>query len=141
MPGDLVDLRVDDAAGKVTVYSMEGAYLGEIEPRIGERIVELTRGGNRYTAAIIAHEEDTLRIMLHEVYQDPSLSDKLSFPPRVRGTAPRAYIRKDILFDALDDTDLLAEDEDEEVEAEEAEEEPEIEDEEFVDEDIEDSNI
>jgi tetratricopeptide (TPR) repeat protein len=139
MPGDPLELRIDAATGIVNVHSLEGAYVGQIEPRIGERIIELTHSGNRYAAAVIDHEADTLRVILREIYQDPSLSDRLSFPTRVRSTAPRAYIRKDILFD---DSDLLGDDEEsDEPLAEEAEEEPEMEDEEFTDDDLDDSGI
>jgi tetratricopeptide (TPR) repeat protein len=141
MSGDPLELRIDYAAGVVSVYSLEGVYLGEIEPRIGERVVEFSRGGNRYSAAIIEHEEDTLRIIIHEVFQDPSLSDRLSFPTRVRGTAPRAYIRKDILYDVGEEADLLLEGDEEEMEVEEVEEEPELEDEEFSDSDDSDSGL
>jgi tetratricopeptide (TPR) repeat protein len=141
MSGDAVHLRVDEEHGRIVVENGEGDYLGEIEPRIGERMLELIRGGNRYAAAIVELEEDTLRVMLREVYQDPSLNDRLSFPTRVRGAAPRAYIRRDILSDALDDSDSLIDSDDDEVEAEETEEEPEIEDEEFSDDDMEDSNL
>jgi tetratricopeptide (TPR) repeat protein len=140
MPGDVVELRPDMEARTVTVYNSAGEYLGEIEPRIGERLVELMQGGNHYVGAVLLHEEDTLRVILHEVYQDPAQSDKLSFPTRVRGTAPRAYIRKDILFDA-EETDLLVDEEDEEAETEEAEEETEMEDEEFSDDDMEENNL
>lgn len=139
MPGDPLELRIIEATGKVEAYSDEGVYLGEIEPRIGDRIADLAKGGNRYTAAVVEHEEDTLRIMLRESFQDPSLSDRLSFPTRVRGSAPRAYIRKDILFDALEDGDLLSEGDDDEVE--ETDDEPEIEDEEFTDEELDESGI
>lgn len=141
MAGDPLELRIDAAANHVAVHSIEGVYLGEIEPRIAERLVEMTGRGNRYTASVLEHEEDTLRIMLREIYQDPSLSDRLSFPTRVRGAAPRAYIRKDILFDAMEDTDLVGDSEDDDVETEEPEEEPEVEDEEFSDDDLEETGI
>lgn len=141
MPGDPLELDIDEASGLVMVKSPEGIPLGQIEPRIGERIIELSRSGNRYAIAVIEHEEDTLRVMVREIYQDPSQGERLSFPSRVRGTAPRAYIRKDILFD---EADLLGEADDEEADdpmLDEPDEEPEIEDEEFSDDDIDDSNI
>jgi tetratricopeptide (TPR) repeat protein len=141
MPGDPVELRIDTLARRVEVYSLDGVRLGEIEPRIATRLADMYQAGNRYTAAILHHEEDTLRVILREIYQDPNISDRLSFPSRVRGTAPRAYIRKDILFDS-DDADLLVGDDDDEAEADEAEEEAEIEDEEFHDDEDElDSSI
>ncbi len=44
-PGDAVDLRV--AGGGLTVESPEGQYLGEIEPKLGQRLAQLIQGGNR----------------------------------------------------------------------------------------------
>lgn len=140
MPGDPLEVRIDHAANYVAIHNLEGVYLGEIEPRIAERIVRLGREGNRYTAAILELEEDTLRVVLRETFQDPSLSDQLSFPSRVRGAAPRAYIRRDFLTDSLlDDAEGLSDGDDDEADVEEAEEEPEVEDEEFSDDDSETS--
>lgn len=133
MPGDPLEVRIDHATNQVAIYSIEGAYLGEVEPRIAERMVRLSHAGNRYAAAVVEMESDTLRVMLRETYQDPSLSDQLSFPTRVRGAAPRAYIRRDFLAEAEEETEGLLELEEEEIEVEEVEEEPELEDEEYTD--------
>jgi hypothetical protein len=139
MPGDPLEVRIDETGNFVAIHSLEGVYLGEVEPRIAERIVRLSREGNRYTAAVVELEQDTLRVILRETYQDPNLSDHLSFPSRVRGAAPRAYIRRDFLTDAEDDVEGLTDGDEDEVE--EAEEEPEMEDEEFSDEDDSDMSI
>jgi tetratricopeptide (TPR) repeat protein len=141
MPGDPLEVRIDQVTGRVAIHSPEGVYLGEVEPRIAERIVRLSRDGNRYAAAVVEMEADTLRVILREVYQDPSLSDQLSFPTRVRGAAPRAYIRRDFLAEAEEEVEGLLEMEEEEVEVEEVEEEPELEDEEYADDEDVDTTI
>lgn len=140
-PGDPLDVRIDHTGAYVAIHSQEGAYLGEVEPRVAERIVRLSRDGNRYAAAVIELELDTLRVILREIFQDPSLSDQLSFPTRVRGAAPRAYIRRDFLADTEDEVEGLVDTDEEEADVEEAEEEPEIEDEEYRDEDDSDTTL
>jgi tetratricopeptide (TPR) repeat protein len=137
LAGDPLEVRIDTVAECVTIHTPTGVYIGEVEPRIAERIVRLSRDGNRYTAAAVELEQDTLRVILRETYQDPSLTDQLSFPTRVRGATPRAYIRRDFVTDQLLEEDVLADGDEEEAEPEEAEDEPEIEDEEFSDDDSE----
>ncbi len=39
-------------------------------------------GGNKYTAAVVSSTENTLTIIIREVYQDPSQAGRLSFPPK-----------------------------------------------------------
>lgn len=136
LAGDPLEVRIDDVAECVTIHTLDGVYVGEVEPRIAERIVRLNRDGNRYEAAAVELEQDTLRVILRETFQDPSLNDQLSFPTRVRGTTPRAYIRRDFVTDSLlEDGDVLTADDEDADESDEAEEEPEIEDEEFNDDD------
>jgi len=45
-----------------------GEYLGEVEPRQGLRLIKLMRGGNRYDVAILNVEEDTVHVIIKEVY-------------------------------------------------------------------------
>lgn len=109
--GDQVSLRIDGRLLKVE--TLTGEYLGEIEPKVGQRLVELMRGGNQYAAAVMANDEGNLRIFIRETHQDPSNFGKVSFP--VRGEAPgiRPYIRETLLKYELE--------EEEEAEAEESE--------------------
>lgn len=67
------NLRVENSLGE---------YLGQVEPKHGQRLVKLMEGGNRYTATIISSTEESLAIMIREVYQDPSQAERLSFPPK-----------------------------------------------------------
>ncbi len=77
-PGDAVLLR---AAGKdLAVESPEGVYLGEVEPRQGQRLARLMEGGNRYEAAVTSVQEDSLVIMVRETYQHSSQQGIMSFP-------------------------------------------------------------
>jgi len=109
--GDQVRLRVDGRL--LTVETLTGEFLGNIDPKIAQRLVELMRAGNQYSAAVMANEDGNLRVFIREAYQDPSNFGKISFP--VRGEAPgiRPYIRETLLKYELE--------EEEEAEAEEAE--------------------
>jgi len=109
--GDQVELRPDGRVLKM--YSMRGDYLGTVDPKIGQRLIDLTRAGNRYAAAVMAGEEANLRIFIRETYQDPANVGKISFPARAEAQAIRPYIRETLLKYELE--------EEEDVEGDEAE--------------------
>ena len=77
-PGDAVQLRV--TGNGLTVESPEGIYLGEVEPKQGQRLARLMEGGNRYEAAVTSVQEDSLVIMIRETYQHSSQHGVISFP-------------------------------------------------------------
>jgi tetratricopeptide (TPR) repeat protein len=109
--GDQVELRVDGRMLKVE--SMNGNLLGQVDPKIAQRLIELIRSGNRYQAAVMALEDGNLRVFIRETLQDPKNAGKVSFPVRGEGPGIRAYTRETLLKYELE--------EEEEVEAEEAE--------------------
>ena len=78
VPGDVVQLRVSGSG--LAVESPEGVYLGEVEPRQGQRLARLMEGGNRYEAAVTSVQEDSLVIMIRETYQHSSQNGIVSFP-------------------------------------------------------------
>ena len=134
--GDRVELRINGNA--LEVYDEAGRLLGNVEPRLAKRIITLSDGGNRYTAAATAASENSLSIIIRETYQHPSQRGKLSFPPKTLPTgAYRPYMREGALrygmededdgpidYDA-DDADTDAEESDEELESSEDEDEDE----------------
>lgn len=77
-PGDAVQLRV--TGNGLTVESTDGLYLGEVEPKQGQRLARLMEGGNRYEAAVTSVQEDSLVIMIRETYQHSSQQGIISFP-------------------------------------------------------------
>lgn len=78
--GDMVYLKIDGA--NLIVDNSREQYLGQVEPRHGQRLIRLMEGGNKYTAAIISSTEDKITAFVREVYQDPSQAGQLSFPSR-----------------------------------------------------------
>ncbi|MFC1968839.1 hypothetical protein ACFLVX_05615, partial [Chloroflexota bacterium] len=75
--GEQVNLRMRGPA--LIVEDDLGEYLGEVERKYGFRLTELMRGGNTYTAAIASMREDSIRVMIKEVFQHPSQTGRLSF--------------------------------------------------------------
>jgi hypothetical protein len=95
MAGDRVHLKVDDP--NLVVEDTIGQYLGQVEPRYGQRLARLIQGGNEYSAVIISSTEDRVTVIIRETYQHPSQSVQVSFPsmkvaalpPEVSGRLPR----------------------------------------------------
>lgn len=80
MAGDKVVLKPQDAS--LLVESNRGEYLGLVPSKYGQRLVRLMAGGNKYAAAIVASSENSISIIIREIYQDPSLIGQVSFPGR-----------------------------------------------------------
>ena len=78
--GDRVYLRRDGPG--LAVENGRGEYLGQVEPKHSQRLIKLMAGGNRYSAAIVSSTEDRVAVIIREVYQDPSQTGQLSFPPK-----------------------------------------------------------
>ncbi|HVC32435.1 MAG TPA: tetratricopeptide repeat protein [Chloroflexota bacterium] len=120
--GDQVSLKIDSRMLKAE--TLTGEFLGDIDPKLAQRLVDLMRSGNRYVAAVMANEEGNLRIFLRETYQDPSNFGKISFPLRAEGPGIRPYTRETLLKYELEEeeeveteeTDFAAEREEEEAE-------------------------
>ncbi len=92
--GSSANLRVNGPA--LLVENNYGEYLGQVEPKHGLRLIKLIEGGNRYSAAVISSTEDAVNIIIKEVYQDPSMAGRLSFPPKgSEATRPSADDRID----------------------------------------------
>jgi hypothetical protein len=78
-PGDQVFLKRQD--GTLTIANANGEYLGEVEARIGLRLLKLMEGGNEYAAALTTVTPQSVEVIIREVYQHPSQAGRPSFPP------------------------------------------------------------
>lgn len=67
---------------KLIITTDTGEYLGEVESRIGARLIELMKGGNRYRAAISSVRDENVRIVIREVFQHPNMVGHPSFLPK-----------------------------------------------------------
>jgi len=110
--GDEVFLRQQNNI--LVVESSQGEYLGEVEPKLGRRLMKMMEGGNQYAAAIANLNGEDVRVIIKETFQDPSQAGKLSFPPTA-GETFRPYtkeglVRRDVeeeeeSFDERDDSE------------------------------------
>lgn len=111
-PGQQLQLEVAD--GRLYVTAEDGKRLGEIESKTAERVIALIEGGNRYEVYALGITTQSLRVILREVYHDPSLGTRFSFPRQIKS---RAYLRERDLLRQRDEADFFMlddEDEDEE---------------------------
>lgn len=94
--GDKVYLKPEGRA--LTVRNASGDYLGQVEPRLSQRLIDLMKGGNRYAAALMSMDENNVRVIIREVYQDPSQSGKVSFPTKGSETVGiRPYTKESLV--------------------------------------------
>jgi hypothetical protein len=105
--GDLVNLVAKN--GTLTVVSLQDELLGEVEPRLAQRLIKLIEGGNQYVAAIAGLREGEVRVFIRETFQHPNQLGKLSFPPTVTETfrpyVKERLVRKDAGDESYYDTD------------------------------------
>ena len=101
-PGDLV--RLDTTGSGLVVKDESGAYIGQVEPRVGTRIARLARGGNLYEATVTSAEEFELVIIIRETYKTPAQSGVVSFPSR-GGADYRVYVPSAVMGYEVGDGD------------------------------------
>lgn len=78
--GDEVYLRISPSG--LIVENGRGEYLGQIEPKHGQRLMKLMEGGNKYSAAVVSSTEEAMTVIIREIYQGPSQAGRLSFPSK-----------------------------------------------------------
>lgn len=104
--GDRVELRVEGR--RLKAYNAQGEYLGQVDPRVGLRLIDLIAGGNRYIAALTHVSAQSARLFIREEYQHPSQVGRLSFPPK-REVAVRPYIKGRVLEYEFEEEEELEE--------------------------------
>ncbi len=78
--GDKATLEVLD--GNLRVRNEDGEVLGMVESRHGQRLARLMAGGNKYVVSVTSSTEDSLAVMIREVFQHPAQVGQLSFPSK-----------------------------------------------------------
>jgi tetratricopeptide (TPR) repeat protein len=107
--GEQLTLSAED--DRLVVRRANGNRLGEIEPKTGQRVLQLMSSGNRYEIYALGLSGQTLRIILREIFRDPSVATTVSFPRQITS---RAYLRDRDLLRQRDEADFFLFDEDEE---------------------------
>ena len=115
-PSDPATLVVENNA--VNVHSKHGDYLGQIEPKLGQRLARLMCGGNKYDAAIVRVNDQGISVIIRETYRHRSLQSVCSFPSRTKeehrvylGESLVRYIRDEDLDDDDEEESIIDEEE------------------------------
>ena len=104
--GDEVYLKpIDDA---ISVESADGDYLGQLEPKLGLRLLRLIEGGSQYAAAVKSLTDQDVELIIKETFRHPSQT-RPSFQAS-SSESVRPYIRESLLRLSEDDEDELIED-------------------------------
>lgn len=107
--GDKVQLQA--SGHTLYVQTLAGEVIGQLEPRLANRLIKFMEGGNRYAAAVTTLEPNVVRIRIRETYQHPSMFGQVSFPSQGGGDTIRAYIKDTLLRDREEEDDLGNDDE------------------------------
>jgi tetratricopeptide (TPR) repeat protein len=100
--GDKLTLRLE--SGVVQMIGPGDVVVGQLEPKIAQRVMRLVAAGNRYSAAITAIDDHHVRVILREEFRDPSMRSRPSFPTQ-QGPEIRPYTRDSSFRTDLDDDD------------------------------------
>ena len=80
MAGDKLNLRVK--GHHLVAENEQGEYLGVVDNQHGFRLAKLMEGGNKYAAAVVSLDTNKIKVIIREVFQDPSQVGRLSFPAK-----------------------------------------------------------
>lgn len=117
--GDQLTLQVQD--NDVLTFDQAGQYIGQLEPRLARRIIELIGLGNEYEVYVTSSTGQSARVIVRETFRHPDMGTRLSFPRQGKVAIPRAYLRDTRLF--RDEPDmLLGDDEDEDLDVDDGDE-------------------
>jgi hypothetical protein len=113
-PGDYVELTPE---GKRLIAFSNGMRIGIVEPRVAARLLKLIADGNKYAAGVTSLGDKDVRLIIREIFQDPSNYGKVSFPTAAKLTDLRPYTKGTLVReDAELEEDLEDDEEDEEIE-------------------------
>ncbi len=102
--GDEVALK--SVGSRLTVETMAGEYLSDVEPKLALRLTRLMNGGNKYAAAVASLNGESVRVIIKETFQHPDQVGRLSFPAGKAGEVIRPYTRESLVrTDADEDED------------------------------------
>ena len=111
VPGDVAELQVG-GGDTVTLVTVRGVRLGNLEPKQARRLIKFIQGGNRYQAGVTACEGGgEVKVIVRETYQDPKFVGKPSFPQRqkrdvsFRPYARESLVQRDVEVYSTDDED------------------------------------
>jgi len=109
-PGE--KLQLDASEGRISILSDDGIRLGEVDARIAQRIGQLIDSGNKYEVYALGVSSQSLRVIIREVFKDPSQATRISFPRQI-GKTQDLMRERELLF-RRDEADFAFGDDEEE---------------------------
>lgn len=106
--GDEVALK--RVGTRLTIETMSGEYIHDVEPKLALRLSRLIEGGNKYAAAVAGISPDSVRVIIKETFQDPTQVGRISFPAGKAGDVVRAYTKESLVRNDGDDDDDAVDD-------------------------------
>ena len=97
----------------VIVCTLDGQLIGNLEPKLGNRLARLMDGGNQYAAAVVTVVDDSVSIIIKETFKHRSLQNVCSFPTRAK-EEDRVLVKETVARFIRDDDDDDDDDDDEE---------------------------
>tara|TARA_B110000263_G_scaffold52694_1_gene44149 strand:- start:813 stop:1673 length:861 start_codon:yes stop_codon:yes gene_type:complete len=89
----------------VMVKTLDGQLLGQLEPKMGNRLARLMDGGNKYSAVVVSVNDDGVSIMVRETFKHPSLQNMCSFPSQSAANSDGASRTRVATHSALEEDD------------------------------------
>lgn len=110
VPGEAITLQYED--NDVRVVDGAGRAIGQLEPQLAQRLILMTRGGNKYLGAIANIHGSQIKVLIREDFQAPEQRNMVSFPGKLGGDINtfRIYQRNLPSRYELEDGDLLEDD-------------------------------
>ena len=113
-PGDYVELTPE--RNRLIAFS-NGRRIGIVEPRVAARLLKLMADGNKYAAGVTSLGDKDVRLIIREIFQDPSNYGKVSFPTAAKSTDLRPYTKGTLVREEMElEEDLELDEEDDEIE-------------------------
>jgi hypothetical protein len=104
------EVAVKQVGSRLTVESMAGEYINDIEPKLALRLTRLMAGGNQYAAAVASIDGESVRVIIKETFQHPTQVGRISFPAGKAGDVVRPYTKESMVRADADDDDDAADD-------------------------------
>ncbi len=79
----------------IKAYTKEDEYLGQLEPKLGRRLIRLMQGGNSYDCAVVGVRGQAVSIIIWETFRHRSLQNVCSFPSKTK-EEHRVYLNESL---------------------------------------------
>jgi hypothetical protein len=99
-PGDPVALEHEN--NTMNVYYGDSEFIGQVEPKMGKRLIQLMEGGNTYAAAIIGVNDQGISVIIRETFRHRSLQNVCFFPNKSKDDN-RVYMNEGVARFMRDD--------------------------------------